>query len=74
MSPVPCAPSPRGQMGGQQRALKPSARTAARLEDAGCALGHSVNLLWAGCNESAAGDSNGANRNLLLLWRKLVPR
>lgn len=74
MSPVPCATSPRRQMGGQQRALEPSARTAARLEDALCALGHFVKLLWAGCNESAAGDSNGANRNLLLLWRKHVPR
>lgn len=42
-------------------------------EDAQCALGHSVKLIWAGCNESAAGDSDGANKNLLLLWRKLVP-
>lgn len=74
MAPVPCTTSRRRQMGGQQRALEPSARTAARLEDARRALGHSVKLLWAGCNESAAGDSNGANRNLLLLRRKLVPR
>ena len=37
-------------------------------------LGPSVELIWAGCNESAAGEGDGANGNLLLLWRKLIPR